>query len=159
MLAIAAVLTLSACGGSSGSSKSAYVGKADAICRAARTQTTPLISEVTSEAGSVISGSSSARARLTGTLQRLHTLVAGSLAQLQRLRQPSGDRAAIGAFLSPLGQVVHLIGQAANAVGSGQMAAALALFQQGSPVAQRAATAAQSYGMQQCGSVLAGVLG
>jgi hypothetical protein len=155
LLAIGGVLGLSGCGGSSGPSKSAYIAKANAICQTAHSQTTPLIKQVTSLAGSLSSGSSSAPQRLAGTLSRLHTVAAGYLAQLQRLKQPSGDHAAIERFLTPLAQVVDAIGKAAVAIGSGQVPAALGLLEQASPVAQDATAAAHAYGMHQCETVLA----
>ena len=85
----------------------------------------------------------------------MHTAAAGSLAQLQRLKQPSGDHAAIERFLTPLGRVVDAIGKAAVAVGSGQVPAALGLLEQAGPVAEDATAAAQAYGMRQCETVLA----
>jgi len=153
LLAIGGVLMLSGCGGG-GPSKSGYIAKANTICRTERSETAPLIGQVISLAGSLSSGSSSAGARLASTLQRLHTVAAEYLAQLQRLKQPSGDHSAIEAFLTPLGHVVDAIGKAANAVGRGQVPAALALLQQASPLAQEATAAAHSYGMRQCETVL-----
>jgi hypothetical protein len=156
LLAITGVLALSGCGGGGGgANRSAYVTKANAICRRASSQTGPLIKQVTSLAGSVMSGSSSTARQLAGTLSRLHTVAAGSLVQLERLKQPSGDRAAIKRFLTPLAQVVDAIGKAAAAVGGGQLPAALGLVQQAGPVAQDATAAAQAYGMRQCETVLA----
>lgn len=154
-LAISGLLALSGCGGGAGPGKSAYIAKANAICQRASSQTAPLIKQVTSLAGSLTSGSSSAAQRLAGTLGRLHTAAAGSLAQLQRLKQPSGDHAAIERFLTPLGRVVDAIGKAAVAVGSGQVPAALGLLEQAGPVAEDATAAAQAYGMRQCETVLA----
>ena len=153
--AIVGVLGLSGCGGGGGPGKSAYVDKANAICQTARTETGPLITQVTSLAGSLASGGASTAQRLVGTLSRLHTVAAGYLAQLQRLKQPSGDHTAIERFLTPLGQVVNAIGKAALAVGSGQLPAALGLLEQAAPVAQDATAAAHAYGMRQCETVVA----
>ena len=155
MLAISGLLVLSGCGGGSGGpGKAAYVAKANAICQSASSQTAPLIKQVTSLAGSLTSGRSSAAPHLAGTLSRLHTVAADYLARLQRLKQPSGDRAAIKRFLTPLAQVVDAIGKAGAAVGSGQVPAALGLLEQAGPVAQDATSAAQAYGMRQCETVL-----
>lgn len=153
-LAITGVLALTACGGGGGGpNRSAYITKANAICQRASSQTGPLIKQVTSLAASVTSGRSSTQ--LAGTLSRLHTVAAGFLAQLERLKQPSGDRAAIKRFLTPLAQVVDAIGKAAAAVGGGQLPAALGLLERAGPVAQDATAAAQAYGMRQCETVLA----
>jgi hypothetical protein len=155
LLVASGVLALYGCGGGGGPAKSAYIAQANAICQTARSQTTPLITEVTSLAGSVALGSSSAADRLAGSLSRLHMVAASYLAQLQRLKQPSGDRAAIKRFLTPLAQVVDTIGQAAVAVGSGQVPAALGMLEQAGPVARDATAAAHAYGMRQCETVLA----
>jgi hypothetical protein len=154
VVATGVVLVFSGCGGGGGPSKSEYIARANTICQTASSQTAPVIKQVTSLAGALSSGSSSAGPRLASTLQRLHTVAAGYLMQLQRLKQPSGDHSAIEAFLTPLAQVVDAIGKAANAVGRGQVPAALGLLQQASPVAQRATAAAQAYGMRQCETVL-----
>ncbi|HZE06682.1 MAG TPA: hypothetical protein VE127_15745 [Solirubrobacteraceae bacterium] len=155
MWAIGGLLALSGCGGGGGEGRSAYSAKANAICRTARSQMAPLINEVTSLAGSLGSGSSSPTQRLAGTLARLHTVAAGYLARLQRLKQPSGDRGPIKRFLIPLGQVVDAVGKAAAAVRSGQLPAALGLLEQAGPVARDAGAAAHAYAMRQCEAVLA----
>jgi hypothetical protein len=100
-------------------------------------------------------GSSSTARQLAATLSRLHTVAADYLAQLQRLKQPSGDHAAINRFLTPLGQIVDAIGKAAVAIGNGQAPAAIGLLEQAGPVAQDATDAARAYGMRQCETVLA----
>lgn len=159
LLVLGGLLALSGCGGGGGGTKkSAYVARANAICRNARSQTAPLITEVTSLAGPVSLGSQSAAQRLAGVLTRLHTVAAGNLTQLQRLKMPSGDQAAIKRFLTPLGGVVQAIGQAATAVRGGQVPAALGLLEQAGPVAQDATDAAHAYGIRECETVLA-VLG
>jgi hypothetical protein len=154
-LAATGVIALCGCGSGGGSAKSAYVARANAICQTARSQTSPLIHDVTSLAGSVGLGGSSATKRLADSLSRLHMVAAGYLAELQRLGPPSGDRGAIERFLTPLAQVVDAIGKAAAAVGSGQVPAALGLLEQAGPVAQDATAAAHAYGMRQCETVLA----
>lgn len=156
-VAVSGLLALAGCGGSSGPSKAQYVAKADAICTTAHTQTAPLIQQVAAAGASLASGGAGAASgarRLASVVQRLHDVAAAGLAQLRALRQPSGDHAAIERFLTPLASVVDAIGQAATALGSGQAPQALALLQQVAPVAQQVASAAQAYGLTQCGSVV-----
>ncbi len=153
-LATIAVVVLAGCGGGGGSTTSGYVAKANTICRTARSETAPLVGRVTSLAGSLSSGSSSVRAQLASTLQRLHIVAAGYLTQLRRLKQPSGDRSAIEAFLTPLAEVVDAIGKAGDAIGRNRVPAALAILQQASPLAQDATAAAHGYGLAQCETLL-----
>ncbi|MFI4985493.1 MAG: hypothetical protein ACHP93_04140 [Solirubrobacterales bacterium] len=152
--AVGGLLVLAGCGGSSGPSKAQYVAKADAICTTAHTQTAPLIQQVTAAGASLASGGAPSARRLATVVRRLHDVAASGLARLRALRQPSGDHAAIERFLAPLASVVDAIGQAATALGSGQAPQALGLLQQVQPVAQQVTSAAQTYGLQQCGSVL-----
>jgi hypothetical protein len=153
-VAVSGLLALAGCGGGGGPSKSQYIARADAICQAAQSQTAPLIQQITAAGASLVSGGAPSARRLATAVQRLHDVAAGSLAQLRALRQPSGDHGAIERFLTPLASVVDAIGQAATALGSGQAPQALALLQQVQPVAQQVASAAQVYGLRQCGSVV-----
>ena len=144
-------------------SKSQYIAKADAICQTARTQTTPLIRQVTSAAASFASAPRSAQpsaaAQLASTLQRLHAVAAGDLAQLQKLEQPSGEneRAAIERFLTPFAAIVGEIGQAATALSGAQASQVLVLLARLQPDAQQMTSAAQAYGLKQCPTVLPAV--
>jgi hypothetical protein len=147
------LLILTGCGGSGGPSKSQYIAKADAVCATAHTQTAPLIGQVAAAGASLASGAAGAARRLAAAVQRLHEVAAGGLAQLRALRQPSGDHAAIERFLTPLASVVDAIGQAATVLGSGQAPQALGLLQQVQPVARQVTSAAQAYGLRECGSL------
>jgi hypothetical protein len=153
-VAISCLLALAGCGGGGGLSKSQYIAKADPICQAAQTQTAPLIEQLTVAGASLVSGGTGSARRLATVVQRLHAVAAGSLAQLRALRQPSGDHAAIERFLTPLASLVDAIGQAAIALGSGQAPQALALLQRVQPIAQQVTSAAETYGLRQCGSVV-----
>jgi hypothetical protein len=156
-VALSSLLALAGCGGSSGPSKSQYVAKADGICKAAQTQTAPLINEVAAGAASLVSGGARSARQLATVLERLHSLAAGSLAQLRALRQPSGDHAAIERFLTPFASEVDAIGQAATALDGGQAPQALAHLEQVQPTAQQVTSAAQAYGLRQCASVISAV--
>lgn len=153
-MVLSCLLALAGCGGGGGPSKSQYIAKADAICHAAQTQTAPLVQQVSATGAALATGGAGSAQRLATTVQRLHDVAAGSLAQLRALRQPSGDHAAIERFLTPLASVVDAMRQAAAALGSGQAPQAFALLQQLQPVAHQVTNAAQAYGLRQCGSVL-----
>jgi hypothetical protein len=153
-VAISCLLALAGCGGGGGLSKSQYIAKADPICRAAQTQTAPLIQQVTAAGAALATGGTDSAHRLATAVQRLHDVAAGGLAQLRALRQPSSDHAAIERFLTPLASLVDAIGQAATALGSGQAPQALALLQRVQPIAQQVTSAAETYGLRQCGSVV-----
>lgn len=153
-MAICGLLLLSACGGGGASAKSAYIAKANAVCQSARSQTAPLIAQVTSLAGSLGSPSAPTMQGLASKLRRLHIAAAEYLAQLQRLKQPPGGHSAIQKFLTPLAHIVDAIGKAATAVGSGQAPTALSLLEQAVPMAQDVTAAAHAYGMRECETVL-----
>ena len=148
------MLGIAACGSSGGASKSQYIAKADAICAAAHAQTTPLIKEIVTAGPSLVSGGARSARRLATVVVRLHVVAARNLAELQSLPQPSGDRAAIERFLTPLAAVVVAIGHAASALGSRQAPTALALLEQAQPIAQQVTSGAQDYGLTQCESVV-----
>ena len=153
--ALAIAVALAACGGSSGPTKSEYAARADAICKEAQEHTTPLIRQLASSATSLTTGGAAGAHQVTGMVQNLHSVAAGYLTRLESLKQPSGDHAAIEQFLTPLSHVVTTIGQASTVLASGQPQQGLALLlQQAQPEAQRVASAAQSYGLTQCGMLL-----
>jgi uncharacterized lipoprotein YmbA len=159
VLVVAGLLVLAGCG-SSTPSKSQYIAKADAICQATRTQTTSLIGQVTSKAASFASAARSAQpsaaAQLASTLQRLRAVLAGDLAQLQKLERPSGENehAAIERFLTPFAAIVGEIGQAATALGGPQASQTLVLLARLQSDTQQMTSAAQAYGLKQCATVL-----
>jgi hypothetical protein len=153
-IAVSGLLAVASCGGGGGPGKAQYIAKADAICQGAQTRTAPLIEQITAAGASLVSGGASSARRLATVVQRLQAVAARSLAQLRALRQPSGDRTAIERFLTPLASVVDAIGQAATALRSGQAPQALTLLLQVPPVAQEVTSAAQAYGLRQCGSVV-----
>lgn len=146
-------LVASGCGGGTkGPSKADYIARADRICLTTKTQTAPLVRQLADAASGSVSA---ARARrLAGVLGQLHTMGAGYVASLQRLDQPSGDRAEIQRFLAASREVVDALGQATSELRAGNVTGALALLQAGTPTAERANAAAQAYGFKQCVSVL-----
>jgi Tfp pilus assembly protein PilP len=154
VFAVSGLLALSGCGGSSAPSKSQYVAKADAICSVAHNKTAPLIGQVIAAGASLASGNAKSARQLAPVVQRLHAAAAAALAQLQALRQPSGEHAAIERFLTPLASIVEAIGKATTAMSSGQAPQALGLLAQVQPVTQQATSAAQAYGVPQCGTVV-----
>lgn len=155
-LAAAGLLALASCG-SSGPTKSQYVAKANAICASARTQTTPLIRQLTAAAVGLASpGANAARSarQMASAVGRLQSVSARELSQLRKLQQPSGDHAAIERFLTPLAGLVDAIGRAGAALRGGQPQRALAQLAEVQPTSQQVTRAANAYGMRQCGSVL-----
>ena len=154
---IVIVLTLTLGGGSksSGPTKAQYLAKADAICQATAARITPLIHQATAGAPAVaFGGGPSAARKLAPTFVKLRVAAAAGLHQLQALRQPSADHAAIVAFLSPLAAVVDAIGQAAGVLGAGNGGKAIQLLEQTLPIAQQVNSAAQSYGYNKCSTLL-----
>jgi len=162
LLTATAFAVLSACGGGGKSSNSTsgpthaqFVASANRICATAERQTVPLIAKVKSGGiGAVLSGDA---AKLAPPVTRLHDIAAANLAKLRALTQPAADRAAIERFLRPLATVVADIGAAARDLAKGQGLDAYALIQQARPVAARVSSAARSYGVPQCGAVLAAI--
>jgi hypothetical protein len=154
LLAVAGVMVPAGCGGSSSPAKARYVAEANAICKAASARTGPLIDDVTAAAASITSGGAGATGRLANDLEALHRVASEYVAKLKRLRQPSGDHAAIQRFLTPFAKIVDSLGAAAAAVTAGQMPQALALLEHAAPVAQAASSGAQAYSLDQCATVV-----
>jgi hypothetical protein len=150
---LALALFPSGCGGGTkGPSKADYIARADRICLTTKTQITPLVRQLASAASGSVSAAQARR--LAGVVSRLHTMGAGYLASLQRLDQPSGDRAQIQRFLKASREVVDALGRATSELRAGNVTGALALLQAGAPTAEGANAAAQAYGFEQCVSVL-----
>jgi hypothetical protein len=144
--------------GSSGPTKAEYTAKANAICRGASTQTVPLVGRLTSAAGSLSATDPATTRELAGTLERLHTVAATTLAQLQALARPAGDRAAIERFSSSLAVVAETLGKTATAAGAGQLRETLAQLEATAPAAGQMASASKAYGLNEC-ATLFGPLG
>lgn len=149
-----AVLALAGCG-SSAPTKAQYDAKANAICASAGAKTAPLIREVTAGAAALASGNVHGVPALASAVTHLHETGTQTLAELQKLEQPSGGHAAIESFLTPLGSVVSAIGKAAEDLDKGQAQQALGVLEQIRPTSQQATAAADAYGMTSCGTVLA----
>ena len=152
-IAVGVVLGVTLSGGTSGPTKAQYVVKADAICKTAKTRTTPLIREIAASVASLEGGSGNVQALAT-LVDRLHTEAAADLARLRALAQPSGDHAAIERFLQPLTSVVDAMGKAVSALRGGQPLQAVGLLQQMQSTAQQFTSAAQGYGVTQCSQLL-----
>lgn len=149
-----AVLALVGCG-TSAPTKAQYDAKANAICTSASAKTAPLIREVTAGAAALASGNVHGVAALATAVTRLHETGTATLAELQKLKQPSGGKEPIEHFLTPLKAVVSAIGRAAEELDKGQAEQALGVFEQVRPTSQQATAAADAYGMTSCATVLA----
>lgn len=88
------------------------------------------------------------------SVEKLHALGTDYVSKLRALEQPSGDKKAIDAFLTPTGRVVDALGDAATALKAGAVVDALAALQRATPLDAQAKRAAGAYGFKQCGSVV-----
>lgn len=148
---LACAVVLCGCG-SSTVSRSEYSAKANAVCATADRQTAVLVRHITSDAVALSGGGVKAVARLAGAVQDLHDETATDLAQLQKMQQPSGDRAAIERFLTPFATVVTTIGRAAAMLTRAPQQAVAAL-EQLRPTAEKAIAGARAYGLERCEGV------
>ncbi len=159
--ALVLVLTAAAiagCGGGSaatGPTHKQYVARADAICRAARTQTNELIAKIKALAPKLLLGGTAAAPSAPGLVAQLHHAAAADLARLRALAQPSGDRAAIAKFLHPLSTIVSEMSNAEADLRAGHAIDAAALFSNAIPTAQAVRSAASAYGFKDCPGLLA----
>lgn len=153
-LAGSAVIVLAGCA-SSRPTKAQYTADANAICRSASTQTTPLLEQLTSAAESLSSGGQTAARELTSALQKLHTAASSSLAKLRALEQPAAGHAAIERFLSPFATVTEALGQAAKAASAGQPQQALTRLAAAASASRQMTGAARAYGITQCEIIFA----
>jgi hypothetical protein len=151
--ALAPALGACGSGSSSGPTKKQYVAKADAICNAAAAKTAPLISRVAAAGPALASGSPKTAREIAPALKQVYEEGAASLAELQALKQPDGDKKAIEGFVSPLTNVVAADSQAYSSLSAGQAAAALGLLAKVQADAQRVTSAAQAFGVAPCGRV------
>jgi len=151
VVGVALGVTLS--GGSSGLTKAQYTAKADALCKSATSQTTPLIKQVVPLAASLATGATASAQKLASLLGQLHTVTAAGLARLRALAQPSSDHAAINRFLKPLTSVVDAIATAVSMLRGSNPAQALGELEQLQPTAGQVTSAAHAYGLAQCGQL------
>lgn len=156
---LVSLVLVAGCGSSSksGPTKKEFVASADAICTAAAKVTAPLIAKLEASGAALATGSAKAARELAPVLAKLHEEGASSLARLRALKRPAGEKAAIERFLSPLTDVVSAAGQAASSVAAGQGSAAIGLLAQVESDAQQATSAASSYGVAPCGSVVSAI--
>lgn len=153
-LSVCAALALAGCG-TSAPSKSQYVAKADAVCARASAKTAPLIRQVTAAAAALATGGASAAVQLGKLLAELHGVANASVEELRKLKQPSGEHAAIERFVKPFSEVAGAIGKAAAALEKGQARQALELLEQIRPASEQATAGSRAYGLKQCETVLA----
>src|SRR5947209_14109669 len=92
-------LSIAACGGSShrpdSAARARYDAQANAICEAARSQTSPLINKIVAAEPALVSGAAGGAQRIAPTVAQLHSVATASLAKLTAIPQPAGDHAAI----------------------------------------------------------------
>jgi len=154
VVGVVLAVTLSSGGGKpSGPTKAQYLARADAICKTTAAKINPLIGRAKADAPALLTGGSGAQ--LVPIFRRLEAAAAGGLAQLRALPEPSGDHAAIQAFLVPLGGVVTALGDAAGDLGSGNTGKAIQLFTQTLQIAPQVTSAAQAYGYTACSQLVA----
>ena len=147
---------LSGCG-SSASTKSQSIAKANAICRNVSSQTTPLIKHLTTAAESLLSsGGRRASQEVTSELQQLHTTANRTLEKLRAL-QPSASHSDIAQFLTPFATVTEALGRAAKVAAAGQAQTALLDVEAVASDSQRMTKAAKAEGLTACENALAAV--
>jgi hypothetical protein len=156
--AAASALLAPGCG-SSGPTKAQYTASANAICRTAGAQVTPVVRKLTGSAAALNSGNQAAAQEATGALQELHTVTSAALTKLQALPQPSAGHAPVERFLSALASVSAALGRAATtaAASPSQFQQALAQMETAAPAGQRMVAAAWAYGMTQCATLFTGL--
>jgi len=154
---LCAAIALAGCGGSSAPTKSQYVAKANTICASARKQTAPLIGQFRSAVGQLLGGGS--KAPLVHVAAALTAASSAALTKLEALKQPSGDEAAIKRIIAPLHNVVGDLAKVGKAVASGDIAGALAIFGREQSAKAMVVSAADSYGVKSCATVLSGSAG
>jgi len=147
-------VALAACG-SSGPTKSQYVAKAQTICANAKKQTEPLIRQITASAGALVKHDTHAITTIGTSMGQLHGIAATTLEKLRKLKQPSGDHAAIERFLTPFAGVTSALGHAATSLTEDQSQQAFATLEQLRPVSQEARSGAQAFGLAQCKTMIA----
>lgn len=153
--AVGALLLLAGCG-SSGPTKAQYTASANAICRSASAQSTPLIRQLATAAASLSSSAGQTQAQdFAGALERLHVVASDTLTKLRALKQPTAGHAQIERFLTPFTTVTNSLGEAAGAINAAQPREALADLERAAPASGQITSAARAYGMTRCENVLA----
>ncbi len=158
LAALAGGMALLAGCGSSGPTEAQYTARANAICRNAGAQTTPLVGQLTTAAGSLSAANPTAAHELASTLERLHKVTATTLTKLRALAQPSGDHAAIERFVNSFATVTETLGKSATAAAAGQLQETLAQLEATAADAGQMASAAKAHGLNEC-AILFGPLG
>jgi hypothetical protein len=155
VVALSGALAVAACGGggSSGPTKAQFDSKANAICKTAAAQTTPLEKAVAAGVPALATGATSSLVTLTADLAKIHTDASAALAKLRTLKRPSGASKQIEKFLTPLSSIIDSIGKGATALGQRNTAAALSALEGAQSLPQEIATAAGGYGLPQCGAI------
>lgn len=154
---VTGVVLVAGCG-SSGSTKTDFIAKANAICRSASTKTAPLAQELIAAAASLSSSSGhSAGHHLTTALRKLDSTATNTLTRLQSLKLPTADRAEIERFLTAFASANDGLGRAAKAAGSGQPEQALSELKSLAADAGRMVRAAKASRLTVCENALGAV--
>jgi len=152
--AFACALLLAACGGSSAPSKAEYVAKVNAICKATAEKTAPLVKQLEGSATAILAGDSAKAREAAPVVEQLEKYGQESLAKVRAVQTPTGEKAAVERFLSPLTNVVSAANQAASSLHAGETTGAVSLLEQVQGDALQAVSAANAYGVSACGSVV-----
>jgi hypothetical protein len=140
-------LVVAACGGEEGPSPEAYRAQANDICAQAQQRTAPLAERLARQARGLTAVAAPAAG---STARRLEQAAREQLARLGALERPGDDTEEIEAFLDPAGQLVDVLGRAAQALERREMIAAVGLVQDGQRLAREAGDAAGRYGLTRC---------
>lgn len=138
-----AALALGACGGSSGTSKSSYINRADAICAKADTQINGVPKpQLTGTQAHILKG-------LGVYVDRVLPVVHGVVGQLKGLSQPSADQAILRRYFAALDDAVTRLQNLSAAIRRGDVKAVQAeatALNNAQPDAL-----ARQYGFKRCG--------
>ena len=170
MTAAGALVLLGGCGGaatgtttatsSPATAKAEYVAKANAVCAAAAARTGKLLGEVEGATTAAMRApSASAGTQLAVLVGHLHDGALTVLGQLEGLKAPAGEEAAVERFLQPLAHSIAGLGEAARAITGGHATRALGSLVELQAKTPQLASAAQAAGLSQCEGVLSGPSG
>jgi hypothetical protein len=153
---ITAVLA-AGCGGS-GSTKTDFIAKANAICHSASTKTAPLARQLITAAASLSSSSGRGAAdHLTSALRQLDSTATNTLTKLHSLKLPSADHTEIERFLTAFASANDGLSRAARAAEAGQPEQALSELKSLLSDAQRMARTAKASGLTVCENALGAI--